>query len=427
MQSEYPPVCGRCKEPMIGERGENANLIAEPPVCQFCAKSWPKAEGVVAPPPGFDHPSSLTPVTLGSTRRRTELVHDANFGVADVVGEHTDCPVCDTKLKVGETLKTTKGETLCYTCGRLSQEQLGETIIEGESVYLNQSRLSDFLKCEEFYHLNWEHGGHGLKPKQLNINLEAGSSYHDGIAFYYHHDRDIDGAVKACEDRFDQATAIARPIGDEQRLWAEMRITLAIMVRNYHAKYKDEALAVVAPEVKGAVRLGKSPHYLVFRTDAVFQRYGTIGLLEYKTKGRTPSSLEVARIHSDIQPTAYTYGVRAQTGMVVEGVEFRWAIKKANYDVSRMHLCEWTARTKRDLQRFEDEAVAICERILERRKSGTYVHNWNQCTVFGECAMRRVCLHHRDPATLALYDPRGDDYVVEAQKGGTDVQRPAEA
>jgi hypothetical protein len=285
--------------------------------------------------------------------------------------------------------------------------------VKGESVYLNQSRLRDFLACEEYYHLGYEYQG-GLTPKATELALSTGSAYHEGVSHYYHHDRDTDGGVEVAKTYHNDKRTSASLMPDERPLWDTDLVILELLLRSYDRKYHNEPLQVLMPEATGTVRLGNSPHYLVFRTDAVYQEYGTIGLLEYKTKKRTPSSLEIARIHSDIQPTAYIYGVRAATGLQVQGVKFRWAIKNPKLELNAIQLEEFTSRTKLDLKRFEDEAIHVCDRILENRKSGMWLHNWNQCTTFGECRMRRSCLHHRDPAVISLFTPRKRDYVDEA-------------
>lgn len=293
-----------------------------------------------------------------------------------------------------------------------------DATIVGESVYLNQSRLRSFLECEELYHLQYEYQG-GLTPKATELALSTGTAYHSGVSFYYHHGRDLEGAVAEAQKVHDEKRASASLLGGEIPLWENDRAILELLVRTYHQRYRNEALQVLMPEAEGCVRLGKSPHFLVFKTDAVYQEYNHIGLLEYKTKGRTPSGLEITRIHTDIQPTAYTYGVRKSTGLRVEGVKFRFAIKKPEYELSRLHLEEFTSRTDKDLQRFEDEAIWVAERILENRKSGRWLHNWGQCTTFGECRMRRSCLHHRDPAVISLYNPRQKDYVDAATEAST--------
>jgi len=296
------------------------------------------------------------------------------------------------------------------------EEVTGEGVrVVGESVYLNQSRISSFLSCEELYHLQYEFQG-GLTPKATELALSTGSAYHAGTSHYYHHNRDVDGAVREAQKLHDERRSEGRIMAAESPLWDNDRMVVELLLRTYHQRYHNEPLQVLMPEASGQVRLGKSPHFLVFRTDAVFQEYGHIGLLEFKTKGRTPSGLEITRIHSDIQPTAYIYGVSKSTGLNVEIVKFRFAIKKPEYELKRLHLEEATSRTKKDLQRFEDETIWICERILENRKSGRWIHNWNQCTTFGECRMRRACLHHRDDAVISLFNARKFDYVDEAKE-----------
>lgn len=292
-----------------------------------------------------------------------------------------------------------------------------DATIVGESVYLNQSRLGSFLSCEELYHLQYEYQG-GLTPKATELALSTGSAYHAGTSHYYHHNRDIDGAVAEAQKLHDEKRAEGNIMGPESPLWDNDRAIVELLLRAYHQKYHREALQVMMPEASGCVRLGNSPHFLVFRTDAVYQEYNHIGLLEFKTKGRTPSGLEITRIHSDLQPTAYCYGVSKATGLNVEGVKFRYAIKKPEYELNRLQLEEFTARTPRDLARFEEEAIWVCDRILDNRKTGRWIHNWNQCTTFGECRMRRSCLHHRDPAVISLYNARRRDYVDEAIEGG---------
>lgn len=317
----------------------------------------------------------------------------------------------------------------CPSAGMISDEPCYCSIpiakIVGESVYLNQSRIGDFLRCEELYHLNWEfkapltgdqpEEGAGLTSKSVRLPLVTGSAYHTGVSHYYHHNRDLDGAIQVAMEAHDVARADASLMNDEIPLWDKDKQIVAFLLASYHAKYKGEALQVLMPEASGIVRLGSSPHFLVFRTDAVFNEYKTLGLLEYKTKGRTPSGLEIATIHTNLQPTAYLYGVKKATGLGVSIVKYRWAIKKPEYELSRVQIGEDTHRTDADLKRFEEEAIDVAERILARRKDGKWLHNWNQCTVFGECDKRLVCIHHRASAVLTRYKSRTPDYVDEAR------------
>lgn len=283
------------------------------------------------------------------------------------------------------------------------------------NIVLNQSRIKTFTSCEELYHLEYEFNGTGLTPKSKELALTTGSAYHSAIAHYYHHGRDVVGALKAAETLFDNIMSTARLMGEERELWERDKKVIEIMVRNYHLRYHKEALEILAPEVSGLVELGNSGHRLAIRADALFREYNRVGIMEYKTKGRTPSGLEVARIHTEIQPTAYLYAVSKLSGMTCEMVKYRWAIKKPEYEITRMHLEEITTRTARDLQRFEDEAIEVANRIVDRRKTGKWLHNWGQCTTFGECRMRRICLHHQDPSVISLFDLRKPDYVNEAE------------
>lgn len=284
-------------------------------------------------------------------------------------------------------------------------------------IVLNQSRIQNFLACEEFYQLNYEFAGTGLVQKSKELPLTTGSAYHSAIAHYYQHSRDVEGAIKVSADYFATAMSEARLMGEERELWNRDKAIVEIMVRNYHLKYHREALEILAPEVTGLVQLGNSPHRLAIRADGLYREYARIGIMEYKTKGRTPSGLEVARIHTDIQPTAYLYAVGKLTGMHVEMVKYRWAIKKPEYEITRMHLEEITTRTARDMKRFEDEAIEVADRIVARRLDGKWLHNWGQCTTFGECRMRRLCLHHKEASVVSLYGARKPDYVNEAETG----------
>jgi hypothetical protein len=292
---------------------------------------------------------------------------------------------------------------------------------------INQSRLSNFMSCEVLYEQTWEYGGTGLSPKQMRLALSFGSSYHDGVAEYYRNGRDVGAAISVALKKLVEERERARLMAGEISVWDEAVNTLAIMLNNYHVKFHDETINVLAPEVKGVARLGSSPHRLVFRTDALFEQYNRISILESKTKNRTPGGGEITKIHLDLQPTAYVYGVRRETGLDVTDVRYRWAIKKPEYDVSRMFVEEVTSRTARDLDRFEQQAIWICDRILDNRKTGKWIMNFGQCTIYGECDMIRLCRHHRDSSVVALYNQRKPDYVHESAAGpkpATDVGVP---
>lgn len=285
-------------------------------------------------------------------------------------------------------------------------------------LYVNQSRLSDFMSCEVLYELNWEHKGHGMALKSRTLNLDTGTAYHAGAAEYYRSGKNVVKAIEVANATFKEFYDLANPIGEERNEWEENQLLLAIMLSSYHRRYEREPFDVIAPEVEGVARLGDSKHHLVFRTDAIAQQYGSIGLLDHKTKGRTPSALEIAKIHLGVQPSAYIYGTRRTTGLPVSGMWVRYAIKNAKLDPNKMHIEAWTGRGEKEIARFERQAIIICDRILELRRSGNWVHNWNNCTTFGECHMRRFCLHNFDPAVEGLYAPREPDYVTTASQVG---------
>jgi hypothetical protein len=290
-----------------------------------------------------------------------------------------------------------------------------DVAVKGDAVYLNQSRASDFLNCEVLYYLNYEFRG-GLRGKSKELALELGSAYHAGIAAYYKYGRSIDKGQAAAREYLEAVIAEVRPLAEERKIWNEATLMACLMIERYHIRYKDEPLEILAAEVEGDVQIGDSPHHLIFRTDALVKQYQTIGLIDHKTKGKDPQSLEIARLHMGIQPSSYVYGVRKKTGMPVSGMWIRYAIKKPKYEASRMHREEWTGRSDQALDRFEKQMIMLCDRILELRKSGKWLHNWNHCTTYGECRKRAICLHHFNETVLNAFVPRDPDYVDEAIK-----------
>lgn len=299
--------------------------------------------------------------------------------------------------------------------------------METEKIYLNQSRISEVLDCEQQYYWEYEHEAlHGIRVKTEKLPLVTGRCYHTGISYYYHHDRDIRGAIDAAVAEFKQVTEKVRPMGDENKLWEQDALTLAVLLQGYHARWQHEPLTVLAPECTGSVLVGtitvqgKSIEvYFVFRTDALCSEYKTICLLEHKTKGRTPSANEIAATHNALQPTSYCYGTSKLTGMKVQGVKYRFAIKKPDYEVRRMHTEAFTSRTDKDLARFEEETLWVASKIMQRRLDGQWLHSWNHCYRYSECPYRRLCLYHGEEAMFSLYEPRKHDYVDEAtEKGG---------
>jgi hypothetical protein len=291
-----------------------------------------------------------------------------------------------------------------------------EVTVKGNGVFINQSRLTDFLNCQELYQLRYEHDGTGLATKGRELSLSVGQAYHKGIAAYYHKGRDVEQGVIAARDCFDVEQSAARLMADESQQWQDSQQLLEVMVRRYDKKWANEALTILATEVSGQVQLGSSPHHLIFRTDVLCQELGSIKLIDHKTKGRTPGANEIAKIHSDIQPSAYCYAVRKKIGARVEGMKIRFQIKRADYPMDRALFEEFTARSDRDLARFEEEAIWACDRILELRKSGKWLHNWSHCLTYGECRMRRICLHHREPSVISMFEKREADYVNAAEE-----------
>jgi hypothetical protein len=286
----------------------------------------------------------------------------------------------------------------------------------------NQSRIGDYLDCHRYYYLGYEtlavspeHPG--LKPRVERMPLLMGHIYHEAVAEYYRSGRDVPKAKQLVLERFQDAVKKYRVPQQELPVWEAEWLTCLIMVENYHTRYKNEALIVLAPEVVGKVRLGSSDYWLAFRTDVLHNEYNVIGLIDHKTTAVTPSGQTVANIHNAMQFTAYMYGVSKQTGLDARQMKIRWAVKKAKYAPSEMHLEETTTRTFKDFKRFEDEAVWICEEIEQHRKDGKWAHNWNNCMRYGECEFRKLCLHHEDPVVFGAYTFREPDYVDAARLG----------
>src|SRR5438046_2152759 len=155
------------------------------------------------------------------------------------------------------------------------------------------------------YFEEYERNGTGIRTKEERLPIATGSAYHDGIAAYYHNNKNVEIAIEAALETMRARTEKANPFPQERELWQNDALIVAKLIAAYHQRYANDSITVLMPEAKGVVRLGNSPHHLVFRTDAIYQQYSQMGLLEYKTKGRTPSALEIAKIHLDIQPTAY--------------------------------------------------------------------------------------------------------------------------
>lgn len=299
-------------------------------------------------------------------------------------------------------------------------------------LYLNQSRISEVLDCEKKYYWGYEYNkdlkegeGKGIRTRSEKLPLVTGRCYHTGIAHYYHHDRDIEGAIEAAKKEFNAIADKAQPVGDEIKLWNQDLMTLAVLLQGYHSRWKQEPLTVLAPEFTGQVKVGEvTVHgkvtvvWLVFRTDALVKEYNSVILLEHKTKGRTPSANEIAAINSALQPTAYCYSASKSTKMRVEGVKFRFAIKKPDYEVRRMHTEAFTSRTTADLKRFEEQTLWVAERIIERRSDGKWLNNWGHCFRYSECPYRRLCLYHGESSMFGMYAPRAADYVDTAPEGG---------
>jgi hypothetical protein len=292
--------------------------------------------------------------------------------------------------------------------------------VKGKGVWVNQSRLQDFLDCEVYYHLNYEYrpkeeyDAGGIRMRAMQLPLEFGTAYHEAVGEYYATKRNVDAAIAKGVKLLLTSQKLALPIGDEVKTWDNHVLLLPQMIRAYDVKYHNEPIQVLATEVHGDVQLGSSPHHLVFRTDALVQQYNQVGLLDHKTRGRAPTWMDTGRIHMGIQPTAYMYGVLKSTNFNVSGMWIRMAIKKPKLGPAEMHVEEWTTRNKADLQRFEDQAITVCERILELRRTGKWLHNFNHCIAYGECRMRPMCLHHNDDIVLGKYEPRKADYVNDA-------------
>lgn len=341
---------------------------------------------------------------------------------------------------------------------------------------INVSRSQFFQQCrrkQHFYDV-------GLTRPGLTEPLTIGTAYHKGTAVLTAK-RDRSAALTAAEESYRSELAKLSMVLPEERVLHERNIEMIKRMLSAQAEqYERDSWTVLKPEVEFLVPLPNTthhcqfchnllhpgrpwsivqvpemggmmsdmptcqdkrcyqPHFLRGKTDAVLSWNSMIWILERKTSGMK-QNIFWDQWYLSHQLSAYVYGVRASTGLPINGVLLEKMPKPAknqdpfSFDYSPER--EPYLRSESDLAEFEQEIIGVADdyESAARRHAGgeslsrTFYRNPQSCIDYNRrCDFWDVC-KRGGTVNPGEFGQREQDYVEAAYYTLLNIPNPKEA
>jgi PD-(D/E)XK nuclease superfamily len=185
---------------------------------------------------------------------------------------------------------------------------------------IHNSDVSNYKRCRQLW--DWSSNlRHNLEPIPQSVNaLWFGSGIHEGLYFYYKHDRDLTYAIKAWTRHCDMAPFEVPEEGPHS-------LTLGTgMLENFatwEAQRKDKLIFIEAEREshQSIFDNGHKKRYLNYRLDGLFQdEQGRYWIREYKTAIIWAGNYDYLLM--DDQTGRYLWGEQQRTGKKIVGVDY---------------------------------------------------------------------------------------------------------
>lgn len=189
-------------------------------------------------------------------------------------------------------------------------------------MYLNESRAKAAESCLRKFYFLYLLGGDGVRLVGRNVGkrLVWGTMLHAGLAAHYSDDPDYEKAIiSALNDSIPELNDLDALTQNE---WHEEARKIVKIVNRYAEHYGDENLSVVAVEAPGAVRLGDSHHWFVYRVDLIVMDgpgLDSLRIWDHKSTSGGADQYYLASWEFSSQMWGYCYGTERSTGRKVGG------------------------------------------------------------------------------------------------------------
>lgn len=260
-----------------------------------------------------------------------------------------------------------------------------------------------------------------LEPVVKPVQLTLGKIIHQAFDMFYKGFSDSD-TLEYIHDAFDEQIA-KQEIADQEDL-VIAKYTAMGMWRYYPYKNTKEFTKILSEE-EAKIPIGN--YEMLVKVDGLVQKNNVWWIRELKTTSLNQRQFE-QRADVSSQVTGYIYGMKKK-GYDVKGVMFDFIkkpllrknrsddmynfgmrIMKDYKDRPKLYFGRiYSYRSPNDLDLFEKDMIAVADEIEQRKKSGNWYRNQDQCYSFNsECVYKKICFQEKpDPLTIQLYFTQG--------------------
>ena len=269
--------------------------------------------------------------------------------------------------------------------------------------------MSDYQRCQRMFDMRHNRG---LVNKTARFTApEFGQGIHTALDSWYQ-DQDVDKAIDLFKDAFKEDET------DDKRTHAMG----AWIIRNYHEKYRDQPLKLLASEQHFELPMPNG-NKLIGKIDKVVEQAGVVWIMDHKTTSSLgPRYFDMAE--PNLQFPGYVWAARQLgyskcQGVLVDAILVAKGLLQASSRARLTPLARFDSYiddTK--LKEWKNVARAIQQDVARSEMQGArgWTPNFASCTYYGECAYRRVCKEDEDireriiqaDYRVEFWDPRGE-------------------